>query len=91
VYPRILLYKQDFNAGGPSTYCEYADGATNDTDAPSYGFEPVGSSLTMGIGGTADCPGSTQIVPSSNIVVSEIEVPMGRNDVWSTFSFKSAA
>ena len=87
VYPRILLYKKSFSDAARPMYCEYADGATNNTDAPSYGFEPVGSALTMGIGGTADCPGTTQVAGSGT--VSEIEVPVGRYDVWSTFSFKS--
>ena len=87
VYPRILMYKSELFSTNAPVYCEYADGATNDTDAPTYGFEPVGSSLTVGVGGTLDCPGSTQAV--GNGTVSSIEVPQGRYDVWSTFSFKT--
>ena len=27
-YPRVLIYRQDYNAGGPEVYCEYGDGST---------------------------------------------------------------
>lgn len=83
VYPRVLIHKQE-PSGGPSTYCEYADGADNDGNA-----EPVGSPLTMGIGGTLDCPGSTQAYPAGG-VVTEIDVPAGYYDVWATFVFKTS-
>lgn len=79
VYPRVLIYKQDFNAGGPSVYCEYGDGA----------FQPVDSPLTMGIGGSLDCPGSTQELPAGGAATT-IDVPVGYYDVWSTFSFKQS-
>ena len=84
VYPRVLIYKQDFNVGGPSTSCEYADGATNNGND-----EPVGTALTMGIGGSLDCPGSTQTYPSGGTATT-IDVPAGYYDVWSTFSFKQS-
>lgn len=82
VYPRLLLYKQDYFNAGPSQYCEYADGADNNGS-----YEPVGNPLAMGIGGTLDCPGHTQVTPA-NGVVTEIDVPAGYYDVWSTFYFK---
>jgi hypothetical protein len=86
VYPRLLIYKQDYFNPGPEVYCEYADGVTN--DAPGYGL--VGTSftpLTLGIGGTLDCPGSTQAYPA-NGVANSIDVPAGYYDVQATFYFK---
>jgi hypothetical protein len=77
VFPRLLIHKQELS-GGPSTYCEYLDGATN-----SDPWEPVGPSLTMGIGGTQDCPGHT----GPGGVVSAYTVAPGYYDVWSTFTF----
>ena len=84
VDPRVLIYKQDFNAGGPSINCEYGDGATNNGD-----FEPVGSALTMGIGGSLDCPAGTQVYPTGGTATT-IDVPAGYYDVWSTFTFKQS-
>ena len=84
VWPRILLHKQDFNAGGPSTYCEYGDGVTN-----NQAFGPVGTSatpLTLGIGGSLDCPGSTQSFPAGGTATS-IDVPTGYYDVQASFTF----
>jgi hypothetical protein len=81
VWPRVLIHKQELS-GGPSTYCEYLDGATNDDAHP---FEAVGASLTMGIGGSKDCPGST----GPGGVVTEYQVAAGYYDVWSTFTFLS--
>jgi hypothetical protein len=91
VYPRVLIYKQDFNAGGPAVYCEYGDGATNNTGpSGNYGFQPVGSALTFGVGGTLDCPGNTAPLPAGG-TAAELELPIGRYDVWSTFTFQSAS
>ena len=42
VYPRILIYKQDFNAGGPSTTASTRT-APQQHRCSEYGFEPVGS------------------------------------------------
>ena len=82
VYPRVLIYKQDVNAGGRSVYCEYGDGATQPVD-------PAGSALTMGVGGSLDCPGTTQAYPAGGTATT-IDVPAGFYDVWSTFSFKQS-
>lgn len=87
VYPRILIYKSDINTGQVFGQCEYGDGADN-----SGSYEPVGnttsSPLTVGIGGSLDC-GSSQAYPS-NGVASEIDVPAGYYDVFTTFYFKTS-
>lgn len=80
VWPRLLIHKQPLG-GGPSTYCEYLDGATNSTP-----FEGMGAPLTMGIGGSYDCPGGSG--PSGT--VSAYTVPAGYYDVWSSFKFQAA-
>ncbi len=80
VWPRILIHKQDIN-GGPSTYCEYGDGATN-----NQAFEAVDAPLTLGIGGSLDCPGTTQAYPAGG-TASYIEVPVGYYDVQASFTF----
>jgi hypothetical protein len=83
VYPRILLYQQDYNNGGPETYCEYGDGADN-----SGGTATVGTSSTavpFGIGNSKDCPGMTDNVGG---VVTDYTVPAGYYDVQTTFYFR---
>lgn len=86
VYPRILIYKSDINSGQVFGQCEYGDGADNNGS-----YEPVGNGtldpLTVGIGGTLDC-GSDQVYPT-NGVASEIDVPAGYYDVFTTFYFKT--
>ena len=87
VYPRVLIHRQDYVNAGPSVYCEYADGADNDDSA-----EPVAglaTPLAFGVGSSFDC-GASQPGPASNIVVSELWVPAGYYDVWSTFTFQPA-
>jgi hypothetical protein len=87
MYPRLLIYKQDYFNAGPEVYCEYADGADNNGT-----YAPVGTSftpVTMGIGGTLDCPGKTQAYPA-NGTATEIDVPAGYYDVNSTFYFKAS-
>ena len=93
VYPRVLIQKQDYNAGGPSVYCEYGDGSTGANAAATDGLPaqianqpssatPTYTAMQLNIGGSADCgvPG-----PASN--VDAIIVPAGRYDVQSTFAF----
>jgi len=87
VYPRILLYQQDYNAGGPSTYCEYGDGADNNGTWAAIGTSET--PITVGIGGTLDCPGTTQAYPA-NGTATEIDVPAGYYDVQTTFFFKQS-
>lgn len=87
VYPRILLYRSDYNTGNWVGYCEYGDGADNNGS-----YEAVGngspSNLTVGIGGTLDC-GSSQTYPAGG-TASEIDVPEGYYDVFTTFYFKTS-
>ncbi len=94
VYPRILIYSQSL-AGGPETYCEYADGGDNNgaldaisrvpTSTSPSSFSPV---LSLGIGGSLDCSGG-QTYPAGG-VVQAIWVPAGYYDVQSTFVFASS-
>jgi hypothetical protein len=83
VYPRILIYKSDINTGQVSGQCEYGDGANNNNS-----YESANGALTVGIGGTLDC-GAGQVNPTNGIA-TEIDVPAGYYDVWSTFSFKQS-
>jgi hypothetical protein len=90
IYPRILIYRQDYNAGGPEVYCEYGDGSTG--SAPlALTKQPLSSTPTytpvpVNIGGTADCGGP---VPTAGDV-NQITVPAGYYDVHSTFVFLTA-
>lgn len=87
VYPRILIYKSDINTGQVFGQCEYGDGADNNGS-----YEGVGNgspaTLTVGIGGSLDC-GSSQAYPA-NGTASEIDVPEGYYDVFTTFYFKTS-
>ena len=85
VYPRILLYQQDYNNGGPSTYCEYGDGTDNNGTFATVGT--TSTAITVGIGGTLDCPGSTQSYPANGTATS-IDGPAGYYDVQTTLFFK---
>ena len=65
VYPRVLIQRQDYNTGGPQTYCEYGDGSTGaipvavptqlTTTAPVY------TPMQINIGGSADCSGPVAV------------------------------
>lgn len=84
MYPRVLIYQQPMG-GGPETYCEYGDATTNDnTSTPPLPTTPT--LVTLGIGGSLDCPGHTQTYPA-NGVASSIDVPAGYYDVQTTFFF----
>ena len=58
-YPRVLIYRQDYNAGGPEVYCEYGDGSTGSAPSPSLSSRSLEHadlhSGAVNIGGTADC------------------------------------
>jgi hypothetical protein len=90
IYPRILIYRQDYNAGGPEVYCEYGDGSTG--AAPlALTKQPLSSTPTytpvqVNIGGTADCSGPVATAGD----VNQITVPAGYYDVHSTFVFLTA-
>ena len=86
IYPRVLIYRQDYNAGGPEVYCEYGDGSTGSaplalTDqAPSA--TPTYTAVPINIGGSDDCGLGG---PAGD--VNQITVPAGYYDVHSTFVF----
>ena len=80
VYPRVLIYKSSLDTGQIFGQCEYGDGADN-----AGSFEAIGD-LTVGIGGSLDC-GSAQAYPVNGIA-TQIDVPAGYYDVFSTFTFK---
>ncbi len=92
VYPRILIYRQDYVSGGPEFYCEYGDGATTESGPFELAKQPLSSTPTytpvpVHIGGTADCSGP---VPTAGLV-NQITVGAGYYDVHSTFVFQAAA
>ena len=83
VYPRLLVYKQDYNNGGPEVYCEYADGSANAAPAAIAKTPGVAySALKVNIGGSDDCGLNG---PAGDVDV--ITVPAGYYDVQSTFAF----
>ena len=84
MYPRLLIYQQDYNSGGPEVYCEYGDGTDNNGGVAT--LTQSASPVTLGIGGTLDCPGHTQTYPAGG-TASEIDVNAGYYDVQSTFQF----
>ena len=87
VYPRILIYKSDINTGQVFGQCEYGDGAANNGSYETVG-DNTSTALTVGIGGSLDC-GSSQAYPPSG-VATEIDVPAGYYDVFTTFYFKTS-
>jgi hypothetical protein len=91
VYPRILIYRQDYNAGGPEFYCEYGDGSTGVAPAAlakqPFSSTPTYTPVPVDIGGTADCSGPV----STAGAVNQITVGQGYYDVHSTFVFLPAA
>ena len=90
IYPRVLIYRQDYNAGGPEVYCEYGDGSTG--SAPlALTKQPLSSTPTytpvpLNIGGSADCSGPVATAGD----VNQITVGPGYYDVHSTFVFLTA-
>ena len=92
IYPRVLIYRQDYNAGGPEIYCEYGDGATVASGPLALTKQPLSSTpvyapVPLHIGGSADCGGPD---PTAGLV-NQITVPSGYYDVHSTFVFLPAA
>jgi hypothetical protein len=89
VYPRLLLYRQDFVQAGPGpfpeVYCEYADGSTGSAPFPLVGNAGY-SDVPVNIGGTDDCGLGG---PAGD--VDQITVPAGYYDVNSTFVFLPAS
>ena len=89
VYPRVLIMRQDFNNGGPSSYCEYGDGSTGAAAATINkqvsSATPAYTAMQVNIGGSADCGGPDSTAGN----VDQITVPSGFYDVQSTFVFLS--
>jgi hypothetical protein len=91
IYPRVLIYRQDYNTPGPESYCEYGDGSIG--SAPfALTKQPLSSTPTytpvpIHIGGTADCSGPD---PTAG-AVNQITVGPGYYDVHSTFVFVPGA
>jgi hypothetical protein len=89
VYPRLLLYRQDYVQAGPGpfpeVYCEYADGSTGSAPFPLVGNAGY-SDVPVNIGGTDDCGLGG---PAGD--VNQITVPAGYYDVNSTFVFLPAS
>ena len=88
IYPRVLIYRQDYNAGGPEVYCEYGDGSTGSLPLAitqqALSSTPAYTAVPLNIGGTADCV-PTVSAPGGDVDV--ITVPSGYYDVHSTFTF----
>jgi hypothetical protein len=86
VYPRVLIYKQDYNAGGPEVYCEYGDGSTGSLPlaltAQASTSTPAYTAVPLNIGGSDDCGLAG---PAGDL--NQITVPAGYYDVKSTFTF----
>jgi hypothetical protein len=87
-YPRVLIYRQDYNSGGPEVYCEYGDGSTGSAPISLAKQEssatPTYTAVPVNTGGTSDCG-----LPGAGGDVSQISVPPGYYDVHSTFVFLS--
>jgi hypothetical protein len=87
VYPRVLIYRGGSQTSNvePEFYCEYGDGPQQAvTRHPKADVAPAGDPLIINIGGSADCNGPVATAGD----VTEIVVPEGYYDVFSTFVFK---
>jgi hypothetical protein len=86
IYPRVLIYRQDYNAGGPEVYCEYGDGSTGSVPLAltqqALSSTPTFTAVPLNIGGSDDCGLGG---PAGD--VNQITVPSGYYDVHSTFTF----
>jgi hypothetical protein len=85
-YPRVLIYRQDYNSGGPEIYCEYGDGSTGAAPLSiakqASSATPTYTAVPVNIGGSDDCGLAG---PAGD--VNQITVPSGYYDVHSTFVF----
>lgn len=86
-YPRLLVQRQATGTS-PQAYCEYGDGVDSNGFAwvtpQASTTSPNWSPFTIHIGGSADCSGPD---PTAG-AVSQITVPVGYYDIFSTFTFK---
>jgi hypothetical protein len=83
VYPRILVYRQDYDAGGPQVYCEYGDGPPL---ALVKGTPLAQVVVPFDIGGSADCFGTPDNVAGLKQLLT---VGPGYYDVNTTLAFIS--
>lgn len=81
VYPRILVYRQDYDAGGPEVYCEYGDGPAL---VVAKGSPLAQVALPFDIGGSADCFGTPDNVAG---LKAQLTVGAGYYDVNTTIVF----
>src|SRR6185436_7721677 len=101
-YPRLVIHQEAaVTADEPMVFCEYADGANHLTGTDQVSKVPtlpaantaMQTPRSMNIGGSLDCPGSTQVYPT-NGTLTQIEVPAGSAtdnafyDVWATLTFQ---
>ena len=86
LYPRVIIYRQDYASGGPSSMCEYGDGTNN--SGGTQALTTTATPTTLGIGGSLDC-NSTQQYPTGG-TATDIWVPEGYYDVWTTLDFISS-
>jgi hypothetical protein len=86
-YPRVLIYRQDYDNAGPEVYCEYGDGSTGSApisiNAQALSATPTYTPVPINIGGSADCGGPVATAGDVNVIT----VPSGYYDVHSTFVF----
>jgi hypothetical protein len=98
VSPRVLIHRTELFDNTVENYCEYGDGVTNTNPfgpvpAQSSTPTPTYTALGIGIGGTADCglaSGAADPNAPTQFIATEINVPAGRYDVFSTFRFNPA-
>lgn len=86
VYPRVLIYKGGGHPDSvvtPEFYCEYGDAPVGTVPrTPKSDTASPGTPVTLNIGGTNDCG-----IAGTGGDVTEIVVPKGYYDVFSTFVF----
>ena len=86
IYPRVIVYRggaPDSNIE-PEFYCEYGDGPAQPVSRTALAnVAPTGDDVGIHIGGSADCG-----LAGPAGLVTEIVVPKGYYDVFSTFVFQ---
>lgn len=93
VYPRLLINKSGDDTSNAETYCEYADGSTNEGASTTLGSTAV--TVPLAVGSSYDCGSLVQTGPTADGVTS-INVPgavgVGEHyDVQTTLTFSKVA
>jgi hypothetical protein len=86
IHPRVLIYRggDPDSSVEPEFYCEYGDGTAQPvTRKPKADATPTGDPVSLHIGGSADCG-----LAGPAGLVTEIVVPKGYYDVFSTFQIQ---